>query len=505
MLKKNHVFPDINSILYFLCIMIAHKKSTVSDSIGKYTLWIGHFGFLVLSLYAIVFATDRIFFADSAYYLFNIIETGSFNIEHNRWSAVITQIPVVVGVSYGWSLKVLAITYSLSFILLYYLIFIISAHLLKTTDIAISLLFTLILMSRLSFFHAVTEVHAAIAWAALFASLWASPKFKKIEGLTKLLKYFLFFISATLCVFSHPISIFILTFIIFYFQAENQILFSRSTLYITLLILSIYAVKMLAFRSVGYENDQMSGILRFPHSFKEFRDYYSTRYFFVYQFKGFYAIPLIIWISALPAQIFRKDFYKAFVCFVFPVQFFVLLCITFQDGDASFMMEKNFMALGFMFILPFFRDLFAGFSSLNHTKTIVAAGLLLYTLPHYYQIHTDVMLPREAFFQSLMEKRGKGLIPDKILMHENTVPIKYLPLWPMGLESLLYSSYKDSSKTITVYVPFQQKESELQGIPDIFYVAPFRDPIPVNELNSLYFRVSSDAFIVIPDSTGTKR
>jgi hypothetical protein len=504
MLKKKNHYPDFDQLLCFHCLMTLQNKSNVSESLGKYTVWIGHIGFIILAVYAVIFATDRIFFADSAYYLFNIIEKGNFNIEHNRYSAIFTQAPVVMGVKYGWSLKALAITYSLTFILLYYLIFIITAHVFKTKDIAITLLFTLILMSRISFFHAVSEVHAAVAWSALYASAWVSPFLRQKKSLHSILRYGILFLSASLSVFSHPISIFILTYIILYFQAENQILYSRSTIYILLGVLSVYAIKMLTFKSISYENDQMSGILNFPDSFNTFKNYYSTRFFFIYHFKGFYAIPMILWISALPAQIFRRDYYKSFVSTFFPILFFIILCITFQNGDASYMMEKNFMALGVMFTLPFFRDLFAGFSSLNHTKTIVTAGIILYTIPHYNLIHSEVMLPREVFFDSIIKKHKAGYIPDKILMNENTVPIKYLPLWPLGVESLLYSAMKDPSKNITVYVPFQQNEKELVGVSGVFYAAPFRKPVPVNELNEKYFNISFNPYVIIPDSADTR-
>ena len=131
---------------------------------------LGHLSFLILLVLSIVYAVERNLYADSAYYIFNIVNTGWFDIEHSRYSAFLTQLLPVAFVNMGLSLKMVLYAYSISFILLFYGIWLIINYALKDPYSGIALILLLVLPVRENFFKPVTELHQALAWSVLLFS-----------------------------------------------------------------------------------------------------------------------------------------------------------------------------------------------------------------------------------------------------------------------------------------------------------------------------------------------
>ncbi len=90
-----------------------------SLSINRALIIIGHFSFLILFFLSIFYYKQRIVFIDTVFQFFKIVNFGQFNIEAGRYSAVFSQIPLLLGVKAHLSLRLLMLIYSISFIAIY--------------------------------------------------------------------------------------------------------------------------------------------------------------------------------------------------------------------------------------------------------------------------------------------------------------------------------------------------------------------------------------------------
>src|ERR1051325_2179860 len=128
----------------------------------------GHLFFLIFFIFAIVWRYERVLYMDTAYQLFKIINYSHFNIEASRYSTVITQLLPLAGVKLHWPLKWLFVSYSVSFVLVYYIVYLLCVYTFRNTAAGLAIVLVLCLCIRQSFFHIVTETHQALVYSCLF-------------------------------------------------------------------------------------------------------------------------------------------------------------------------------------------------------------------------------------------------------------------------------------------------------------------------------------------------
>ena len=143
-------------------------KEVKINSIYKY---LGHIGFWILLLLSVLFYKERILFNDTVFQFFKIVNFEKFNIEAMRYSTVITQIPVLIALKLNNGLRTLLMIYSISFVVVYYMVFILCIHVLKNPAAGIAILFSLIICITESFFHPCTETHQAIVYSILLYAI----------------------------------------------------------------------------------------------------------------------------------------------------------------------------------------------------------------------------------------------------------------------------------------------------------------------------------------------
>lgn len=170
-------------------------------------LILGNILFSILFFWAIYYFKERHYY-DTAYYLLQIINTGSFEIEHGRFIAVATQIWPYLGLKAHVSLPSLMLIYSIGEVFYYYLLFNICVFALKDASAALAILLIEGLSVLFMFFCPISELQLGsalliIAWHLLKKAYYYSP------GQKLLLSALLFTI-----LFSHPLA-FILVLCIF--------------------------------------------------------------------------------------------------------------------------------------------------------------------------------------------------------------------------------------------------------------------------------------------------
>lgn len=151
------------------------KRTTQLKKQGTGWIILGHLSFMALFLASVYFYKERILFADSAFQFFKIINFEKFNVEAARYGSVLPEIPLLMAVKLGLNLKMLTIIYSVSFIGLYYLVYILCVHWLKNPKAGLAVVLTLILCISQSFFHPVTETHQSLVYSVLLFAILQYP------------------------------------------------------------------------------------------------------------------------------------------------------------------------------------------------------------------------------------------------------------------------------------------------------------------------------------------
>src|SRR5207249_4936463 len=100
----------------------------------------------------------------------------AFDIELNRWGSVLSQALPLIFLKAGCSLQTFLRTYSVSFILIYYIIFLLITLVLKNERAGIALMLTLCLAFRHAFYYSTAELYQGMAWCVLIWALISKMK-----------------------------------------------------------------------------------------------------------------------------------------------------------------------------------------------------------------------------------------------------------------------------------------------------------------------------------------
>ena len=192
-----------------------------AKTLGLNNKMLGQLMFLFLFVMALLFYLERTIFVDPCYAVFNILYYRDYIVEAGRTAAVFPQTLALLAVKLELPLKVILGIYSISFILLYYLVFLVIAYGFKLDRLALAVPLVMMLGVKYSFFWISTETHQALVYTILFyAFLSWSLSFKP-----GVLFWSIRLIVATgilfLCFYSHPVSLFTVLFVLGFFIYLN--------------------------------------------------------------------------------------------------------------------------------------------------------------------------------------------------------------------------------------------------------------------------------------------
>src|SRR5688500_6624249 len=94
----------------------------------RHLIILGHLSLIITAILAIYFFKERVLFVDPGQQLFEMINEQNFKVFVGRHSMMINQTIPLIGIKMGLSLKTLMILYSISFVIIYYLCFLLSVY-----------------------------------------------------------------------------------------------------------------------------------------------------------------------------------------------------------------------------------------------------------------------------------------------------------------------------------------------------------------------------------------
>ena len=300
----------------------------------KVTQHIGLFSFVVYFLFTCIYYQERTLFLDNAFQVFLMIVEGDIAVNAHRWPAVVIRLLPYLLIQIQAPLKVVLFSFSLSYFLFHFVIFVVIRYQLKNRTLALLQLATISLPVIHSFFWCNSEQNLAMSLLILTLALYRKSRF---------------FWTAVLCfllLWLHPLTFLPFGFVMV-FSAIDE---SKKGFTETLIPIGFGTVFTIAYilKSVFIKNwyDTMKA--------KEFKtnlsvyDFEQIEFLKIYFSDTYIIFPFMV-LMALVYLIYKRVWLKAMLYGVFVAVYLMILHISsFQATNYIFYNEVNYLILFFV-------------------------------------------------------------------------------------------------------------------------------------------------------------
>ena len=453
---------------------------------SKYMV-LGHLTFFVLFVFSCILAYERVLFTDSGAQVFEFIRDEGFEIYAERYSMYLFQLLPVLLVKMHAPLSVVIYSYSLSFLIIAYILWLITVYFLKNKPISILMLFIMIGI-RQTFFHAISETFQLMFFACfLYAWLFQSRNYLA-SVFTKIMYFFIALLFIVLCVFIHPVAAFFVLFVCgMYVLDEHKTIASKVV--VAILSIGVILVKVFSIQEGAYETTFMVSVKEiFERLFSVF-SLNSTKWYLAH-ILDFYWVPFLMVVLTLVFYWKKKEFwhFAFYLCFV--VGFWLVTVVTYSAGGGGIGMERSFLPLFFFCGLPFMMEIFPTFSVkwdkifFTVLTVLIVCGFVKITVA---SIPYTERLNKIEEIAMLANQQGKK----KLLIEEKTInEIFPTNSWGLGFESIMYSALKGKDSIVNMYAveEFNLNEERYKDT-NVYLAVPWWTYWNIDDMNPHYFKL----------------
>jgi hypothetical protein len=507
-------------------------KNLKSTFYPIYATRIGHITFAVLAVLAFVFFKERTLLLDPSFQSFMVLK-GDYYIMSNRFGATMTLMFPIIAAKLGGSLRTVLTAYSLSFVIVHWVMFWICSRVLKQPQIALVIVFFNVFLVNNTFYWAQNECIQAISLCLVFWSLLLR------RGSLKAFMWYDYPIMSVILVtvvYFHPLIMFPYFFMVAYFLLETR----RKESIAGPLSIALILTAMSAFIAVfmfklfitpsGYDSGAMGrlGINDFMNFVLQIKNVPSYKDFQTHLWSDFALIPISLSVITL-FYLIKKRILKLLLVWISVVGYIIIVMVSYREGGHWFHVESQYLPLSIFLIMPLVWEVipeianmeFSFFNSKSISETtpfplvsgfpssmmplassrrgvtvfLFNRGLifmlmavcitLLYRIGDMYQTH-DFYTKRVEYIGELLEKTKK-LEGTKFVVEEKLIDkSRLMQTWGFGYESLYYSALQspDSVRNIAIYA--DRKDISWQLFQTTTFQAVFNS-IPYNQLNQRLF------------------
>lgn len=400
---------------------------------------------------SIAFYQERTCFLDISYHLFYILKDNSFAIQNNRFGAFFTQLFPLIGSKLGLSLKIIAILYSTSFVLLPMFTFFLIHIGLKNSKISLSYLLFIILMTTHTFYWIQSELPQAFAFLFMLIALLDNHVIKNSQAINPTFWLLISVLTFTVC-FTHPLIIFPFTFFILYYlltyKSQRKLIIPVGLLYF-----SFYLIKALFFKT-PYDNQAMGRINNFITLFPNYLSLESNKILLKYFINDYYIL-LVVLLFLLIVYVNGHYIRKLALLLIFFLGYCLIVNVSYPTGADQFYIENQYMILSFFIAIPLVLDVLPKIKyrlgQILLICLICAIGLI--RIVDASQIYQD----RLTWNRNLI-LNSKDFPNKKLIIAPNTIPIDTLLMtWGTSYEIWLLSTIEQGfSRSIII----EEREGE---------------------------------------------
>lgn len=440
---------------------------------------IGHLCFLVMLYFALTYYQERLLNYDSAWYIFQI--TNYEKMLLGRPAAVFNQILPFLAVKLGLSLKLVFITFSSSFVFIYYSIFLLIVRKMKDVNSGIAFCITLLLCVKLTFFNPVSEVFIGCAFSMLYFSICKNHLKNR---------YFTFVsvVLVLLCYYSHPTTAFLIAFSSLYVLIEQKTI--KSKLWIPLLFtILLYTIKVILTPQSGPEGAEFFEAKNFIYHLTNFFNLPPTNQLISNGFfaSNKYQLWVIVTTLSLITLLLKKKYLKLFLVIGFVFLFMAVTNSVYWKGESSIVLEKSVVPLAFFSSIPFVFELLP---VLKDKKWLLLSILSILFFIKFRDIGKNAKKyeNRVEYYRNYSDLSKENGITKYMISKEKFDKSPLIIPWAISIESILASSLH--GKTVTISVARSGADSNQ------FYGPQFVGRISNSKLNSNYFKLEEEPYSV---------
>jgi hypothetical protein len=447
---------------------------------------------LVYAYFSILFYLPRTLYMDTSYMTFNLLNYETFALEHNRLSLFFLQLVPLIFIKLKMSLTMVLMSISLWPCFLYGFITLVLYKKFNQPVLAYVWLLLFIIPIRHFFNYAISESNMALGMSLLsFGYVLYMLESNRIPTLWNLTWLFGFNMIAVLFHPSAIIYLMIIVFVIFLKEGYNKWFGAN-----LLTFLEVCMLYFLIKPKGGYDTQIIKNTFSFK-SLSNILDSYAIN-FYLSNFWSYYLLFFVAMIFIVFCFFMQNNFVKLTLYSCFCLLVFIIVSMTYVNGDSIFFMEKNMLPICLMMLLPIvdvLKDIKLDKNWQHFVKLIVILLVFSFGL---FQIHRVGLLYRSRSLQvldivKLMDENrmSKGWIQQDAIQHSfNMAP------WTMPYETLILSNlFLDKSITLKPYI----EETKLKSETNDFIGSDFTPVIKLDKkpLNPVYFKALKGDYQVL--------
>lgn len=439
------------------------QKSLLTGSLSakqhrRVLLVLGHLGFLIMGILSLVYYQERMLHFDTANYAYHLIYFQDFYTGHGRYISYLPQLLPLLAARAGLSLPVILQLYSVSFILLYYGIYLWIVYGFRNLPGGLFLVLALSLTLRYKFYAPVGEVVISIAFVALVLGLLTSDWYARYGQ--RAVKIGLAVFLSGLFVFIHPFGMVSLgaAWLIWLVYSGRWRWWGEYLLPFSCLL--IWGGRSVLWGAgTSYEAGRLESLSAAASFFSNLRDYYVWDRFLWY-LTAHYTLPLLLFVVVLVYLSVKGKWVTALLALLawLAIAALVLLLHNYLNGPIYIMLDGYLAHLGvvmaLVFVLPFGKSRSIGAVFLF----IILLGFSLDRIRGVHRYYAE----REYLLLNIIAGNST---PDESKLLSQMEAFDYDRLWlpwAVGVETHLMSSLQSPEQPQTLY--FQNYGQELDHI-----------------------------------------
>lgn len=443
---------------------------------------LGYGVWLLLLVMSMLFYQERAFFMDAGFQLFNMINEEVIQIYHFRFVTAIPQILPFVLLKLKAPLWILALSFSMSYILFFLLIYHLLVRYLNNVSLGWVLLFLFTLISLDSFYHMQSEFYIGLSLLILsFGLVLNKPELKNNKQLAALL-------FLLICIgFSHKLSLIFFLFFWSFFWLNKKALRHRRYYMLLAVFVGITLFKSIYFTN-WYEVAKQADFK--THLFAYFPNYHTLPSNFVFLQRcvdHYYMLPILLFIVTV-FYVLKRNWLKLMMVWCFTVGFILLYNISDTKAVHRFYSEVSYLPVIIFVTTPFLFDITNEFSKKIKYLPVVLIVVLLVRIGTIYKNH-EVFRNNFDWISSKMIE-AESMHTNRVLINEEAVPKDTVLMnWgvPFTTMHLMAVEGAENAGTVLVMSDFNwYKEWMKEG--DLFF-SPFHKVFKSEDLNEYYYRL----------------
>ena len=404
--------------------------------------------FLTQAILSQVYYLERTACYDPAFFSFLMLDSGSLESVLGRHGSWLSQLLPWVVLKSGGSLELFLRSYSLSFILLYFIFFLVTLYAIKDKRAAIAMVICCTVGYHLSFYYSTAELYQGLA---LTCMLWAVLRKLKEPDKKKRILWSSFTVLLTIWIsFYHQILIIPVTFLIAFELFEGKLRSINTHQWIVFgAMIGWFMIRILAFEKSSYEASRMVTLEDFK-TYLPGIDRLPSALYFRWEINE---LPALI-ISSLMAGVlllFRKKWMQFLVFGSACLGFLVLILITDHAGQSPVMYENYYTVFGLFAAIAIAGSLYDPTKGYRFFVSGAVTSLLLIAgVVQIYNGHRPFTVLVDHFDQTTIRMLNRG--QHKGIVHMENHPWSFSWMaWPTPFSSVLISAVNNNGWAATIY------------------------------------------------------